>query len=181
MAENDTGEVEVVTEPPNAKLGMMQILMIVGIALVTQISVTVVNEMFFSPDPTVAEAEAVEEEEEVPEEEIDFEDLGEAKYLPLDPALVVNLQDGDKSRFLQASIQLMTRDEEVYAAAKTHSPAIRNALIMLFGTADYEKISTREGKEQLREDARKVADAVLQDLANKQGIEAVYLTSFVIQ
>ena len=110
-----------------------------------------------------------------------MKDLGPANYLPLDPALVVNLNSGAESRFLQTTVQLMTRDKDVFEAARTHSPAIRSALIMLLSTVDAESVASREGKEHLQEQARQVADQVLLDLSGAQGIDALYLTSFVVQ
>ncbi len=185
MAENETDETEPPPKPPVAKLAMMQIMLIVGLVAVTQVSVMLLMELVRPANATavaIADAEElVEEEVFVEEPEIDIEDLEDANYLPLDPALVVNLQGDGNSRFLQATVQLMTRDEDVFEAARTHSPAIRSALIMLFGTLEYESIATRKGKEALQDQARTVADEVLFDLAGIEGVDAVYLTSFVIQ
>ncbi len=167
-------------EPPKAKLGLIQILAIVGLVIVTQVVMKVVLDTFFPPQIAAQSAEDAEllpeEEEEVPAEE-----LAPANYLPLDPALVVNIQDGEQSQYLQASIQLMTRDADVYDAAKTHAPAIRSALIMLFSTIQYDSLSTVEGKQALQDSARTRIDEVLQELAGVQGIDAVYLTSMVFQ
>ena len=41
---------------------------------------------------------------------------GKANYLPLDPALVVNLHSGKRMRFMQIKIQMMSRDTAVIAA-----------------------------------------------------------------
>lgn len=173
MAENDT---EATEAAPQAKLGMMQLLMIVGIVLVTEVAILFAWESMRPPPEPVdpaSETEAAATE--------DVANLEPANYLPLDPALVVNLQGDGESHFLQTTIQLMTRNKEVYEAAKIHSPAIRNALIMLFGTIHHNEIITLEGKESVREQARAVADEVLMELSGQQGIEALYLTSFVIQ
>lgn len=173
MAENET---EASEAAPQAKLGMMQLLMIVGIVLVTEVAVLFAWESLRPPpqppDPALESEEAA---------ATSVADLEPANYLPLDPALVVNLQGDGESHFLQTTIQLMTRNKEVYEAAKTHSPAIRNALIMLFGTVNHNDITTLEGKEKVREEARVVADEVLMELSGQQGIDALYLTSFVIQ
>ena len=170
---------EATEEPPKAKLGLVQILMIVALVIVTQVIMKVVLDTFF-PSQVVAEtaedAEAEAEEDAVPVEELD-----PANYLPLDPALVVNIQDEGKSQYLQASIQLMTRNTEVFEAAKLHAPAIRSALIILFSTVPYASLSTVEGKEQLQDSARVRIDEVLMELAGVEGIDAVYLTSMVFQ
>ena len=178
MAEN-AETVESAAEAPRAKLGLVQILAIVGLVIVTQIVMKVVLDTFFPPeyvDPA-AEAEAVVEEEEA----IPVKDLAPANYLPLDPALVVNINREGGSQYLQATIQLMTRNQEVYEAAKLHAPAIRSALIMLFSTANYDALSTLEGKRALQEDARNRINEVLEELAGVSGVDAVYLTSLVFQ
>ena len=177
MADENPDTEEEAAEPPRAKLGLTQILMIVGIVIVTQVAMKVVLDTFY-PTPVPGEeevAEEVEEEEEPPE------DRGPANYLPLDPALVVNIPHDGESQYLQASVQLMTWDADVYEAAKTHAPALRSALIMLFGTADYEALSTVEGKRALQDSARDTVNQTLKEIAGIEGVDAVYLTSLVLQ
>ncbi len=178
MAESAEPE-EATEEPPKAKLGLVQILMIVALVIVTQVVMKVVLDTFFPPQVVAESAEDAQAED--TEEEIPVEELDPANYLPLDPALVVNIQDEGKSQYLQTSIQIMTRDAEVYEAAKLHAPAIRSALLLLFSTVPYNSLSTVEGKEALRESARVRIDEVLMELAGVEGIEAVYLTSMVFQ
>lgn len=178
MAESAETE-ETVEEAPTAKLGMMQILMIVVLVIVTQVVMKVVLDTFFPPQVVAETSEDPEAEAE--EDAIPVEELDPANYLPLDPALVVNIQDEGKSQYLQASIQLMSRNAEVYEAAKLHAPAIRSALIMLFSTVAYDSLSTVEGKEALQDSARERIDEVLLELAGVEGIDAVYLTSMVFQ
>jgi flagellar FliL protein len=170
---------EATEETPKAKLGLVQILMIVGLVVVTQVVMKVVLDTFFPPQVVAETAEDAEAEAE--EEAVPVEELEPANYLPLDPALVVNIQDEGKSQYLQTSIQLMTRNTEVFEAAKLHAPAIRSALIMLFSTVPYASLSTVEGKQQLQDSARVRIDEVLMDLAGVEGIDAVYMTSMVFQ
>ena len=174
MADDDQDAAEdQETKAPVAKLGMAQLLILVVLIGATQVGVAFAMDML-KPAPALPAGEVDAEMEEAPPSE-------PAKYLPLDPALVVNFRHEGEGRFLQTSVQLMTRDPEVYEAAKTHSPAIRSALIMLFGGVDYDKIITTEGKEELQEEARATADRVLKKLAGIEGVDALYLTSFVIQ
>lgn len=170
--DKDTAELE---EPaaPAAKLGMVQIVILVVLVAATQIGVAFLMDIIKPPPVAVASGEATVAVTEAPTEP--------ANYLPLDPALVVNFQHEGKGRFLQTSVQLMTRSTEVYEAAQTHSPAIRSALIMLFGNVDFDRVSTTEGKKELQEQARATTDEVLTELAGLKGIDALYLTSFVIQ
>ena len=179
MAEETPDSEEEVAEPPKAKLGMVQILMIIAIVIVTQVVMKVVLDTFYPTPVAGVEEEAEEAEDE--EEEIPPEERGPANYLPLDPALVVNIRHDGESQYLQASVQLMTWDTDVYDAAKTHAPALRSALIMLFSTADYEALGTVEGKRALQEAARDTINRVLKELAGIEGVDAVYLTSLVFQ
>ncbi len=172
MADDKDKPEEQETAAPVAKLGMVQLVILVVLLGATQAGIAYVMEIL-RPPPVAVAAPSAEETVAPPSEP--------ANYLPLDPALVVNFQHEGQGRFLQTSVQLMTRDTEVFDAAKTHSPAIRSALIMLFGNVDFNEISTTEGKKNLQEEARVTADDVLKDLAGVQGIDALYLTSFVIQ
>ena len=173
MADDKDTAAEQATEAPAAKLGMMQLIILVVLLAGTQAGVAYVMEMMRPPPVIAASGEKAAEAAAPPSEP--------ANYLPLDPALVVNFQHEGKGRFLQTSVQLMTRDPDVFDAAKTHAPAIRSALIMLFGNVNFDEVSSAEGKKNLQEQARATADEVLVELAGLEGIDALYLTSFVIQ
>lgn len=132
-------------------------------------------------------AEASENVEEGSEEEESEEDEEEdappspALYVPINPAFVVNFVDGGKARFLQITMEVMTRDPEIPVHIETHLPAIRNNLVMLFSSQSYDNISTLEGKESLREEALAVVQEILEEEIGDPGIETVYFTSLVMQ
>lgn len=104
-----------------------------------------------------------------------------AVYVPLEPPFVVNFQNTDKAKFLQLSMEVMTRDPTIPALIDMHKPAIRNNLMLLFSNQQYEKISTLAGKETLREEALTVIQEVLEEETGSPGVEAVYFTSIVMQ
>jgi len=104
-----------------------------------------------------------------------------AIYIPLDPAFVVNFADGGKAKFLQVSVEVMTRHSEVVEHVTTHMPVIRNNLVLLFSSQTYDSVSTLEGKEALREEALGVIQKILEEETGDPGVEAVYFTSFVMQ
>jgi flagellar protein FliL len=105
-----------------------------------------------------------------------------AQYVKLDPPFVVNFEAKGLMRFLQVTVEVMTRDPLTIELIKKNDPMIRNDLIMLFGNQQYESISTREGKEQLRAEALKVVAKVVGDEGGKAGnVEQLYFTSFVMQ
>lgn len=103
------------------------------------------------------------------------------QYLAFDPPLVVSFQDQGSMRFLQVTVETMARDEETIEAVKTHMPVIRNNLLMLLGGKAVTDLTSREGKEALRQEALSEVQKVLKDNTGKPGIEDLYFTSFVVQ
>lgn len=104
-----------------------------------------------------------------------------ATYLPLEPAFVVNLAGADADRYLQVQVQVMTRDPHAAEAIKLHTPAIRDRLLLLFGTKTAEELAAREGRETLRLMALAEANKVMFEETGKDAVEALYFTSFVTQ
>lgn len=105
-----------------------------------------------------------------------------AIYSKFDPPFVVNFQNKGMTRFLQVSIEVMTRDAATAELIKQHDPKLRNDLLMLLGGQTFETLSSREGKEQLRTEALKaVADVIGAEGGKPENVEQLYFTSFVMQ
>ncbi len=104
-----------------------------------------------------------------------------AVYIPIDPAFVVNFASQGRARFLQISVEVMTRDPAVPELVEHHLPVIRNNLMLLFSSQTYDDVSSLEGKETLREEALTVIQEILEEETGDPGVEAVYFTSFVMQ
>lgn len=105
-----------------------------------------------------------------------------AQYVELDPPFVANFEAKGMMRFLQVTVEVMTRDVTTVDLIKKNDPLIRNNLIMLFSSQRYEDISTREGKDKLRADALQVvADAIKAEGGDSSKVEQLYFTSFVMQ
>jgi flagellar protein FliL len=103
-------------------------------------------------------------------------------YIALDPPFVVNFEAEQLVRFLQVTVQVMTRDPETAEVMKANDPVVRNDLLLLLGNQHYETISTREGKEKLRVQALAAVRKVVASAGGKADkVEAVYFTSFVMQ
>ncbi|HJS89698.1 MAG TPA: flagellar basal body-associated FliL family protein [Steroidobacteraceae bacterium] len=107
---------------------------------------------------------------------------GPPLYLALDPPFVVNFQADQIVRFLQISVEVMSRDPKTLELLKDNDPVVRNDLLILLANQKYSVLATPSGKEQLRAAA---LVAVRRDLAQAGGdparLEAVYFTSFVMQ
>jgi len=104
------------------------------------------------------------------------------QYLALDPPFVVNFEAEQMVRFLQVTVQLMSRDPHTIELLKSNDPMVRDQLLMLFGNQKYEVLSTREGKESLRKQALDSVRGVIGSAGgHPERVEAVYFTSFVMQ
>jgi flagellar FliL protein len=103
------------------------------------------------------------------------------QYLAFDPPLVVSFQDQSSMRFLQVTVEVMGRDEATMEAVKSHMPVIRNNLLMLLGGKTVADLTSREGKEALRQESLKEVQKILKNNTGKPGIEDLYFTTFVVQ
>jgi flagellar FliL protein len=110
-------------------------------------------------------------------------------YLAMEP-FVVNVQDGARVRFMQVKVQVMSTNPQVLEALKLHTPALRDAMIMLLAHQNAAAIQSVEGRENLRAEALAAAAAVLTQVTGADpganpaagaGVEAVYFTDFIIQ
>jgi flagellar FliL protein len=105
-----------------------------------------------------------------------------AVYVKFDPPFVVNFEAKGLMRFLQVSIEVLTRDPATADMIKQHDPMLRNDLLMLLGSQTFEKISSREGKEELRREALAiVANVIANEGGDAKSVEQLYFTSFVMQ
>lgn len=111
------------------------------------------------------------------------EDDRPALYTGLHPPLVVNLKDPTgESHYMQVTMEVMARDPHVIDAVKKHSAAIRNSLILLYGSnVAYSVVNTREGKEKMLADALAEIRKIIRERTGDDGVEAVYFTSLIIQ
>ncbi|MEM7366362.1 MAG: flagellar basal body-associated FliL family protein [Pseudomonadota bacterium] len=98
-------------------------------------------------------------------------------YVKMEPFIVNFVQDGSL-RYLQLTVELMSRDEDIRSSITDFLPQIRNELILLLSGHSYKKLVTREGKEQIREDIHREVGHII---GNDKVIESVYLTGFVMQ
>jgi len=101
-------------------------------------------------------------------------------YYAIDPPLVVNFEDGAAVRFLQISMEAMSKDQKAIDSVTKNVPLIRNNLLLIMSNRDYQGLMSREGKEKLRQEALAEVRAV----TKKEGappIDDLLFTSFVVQ
>jgi flagellar protein FliL len=139
-----------------------------------------------SAESSADEAEQTDKKEDKKKEGKKDGKKGEAKapaiYVALDPAFVVNFDSTQVARFLQVTVEIMTRDAATAALLKENNALVRNDLLLLFGGQNAAIIQTREGKETLRKETL----AAVKSLTKAEGgspdlVEAVYFTTFVMQ
>jgi len=111
--------------------------------------------------------------------------VGPPIYFPLDPAFVVNFKEKGRSRFLQVTIEIMTRNQVTVDSLTTHTPVVRNNILMLLSRYDAETLRSVEGKEKLlglvQEELQKILEEQAGNAESTGKVEKVFFTSFVIQ
>ena len=105
----------------------------------------------------------------------------DAQYKTIDPAFVVNIQDGARYRFLQVEVDVMTRDTTAIARLEKVMPRVKSELTMLFGSLLRENVQTIDGQKALQAQALELINNVLKEETGSDGIAAVYFTKFVVQ
>src|SRR5689334_7230731 len=157
---------------PPKKKGKLGLLLIIGAVLVLGGGgATAYFTLGGKKDPKALAAAKAKEAEKLP-----------ALYVPLDPPFVVNFEAEQMVRFLQVTVQVMSRDPATVELVKSNDPVVRNDLLLLLGNQSYATISSREGKEKLRDLALEAVRKVVTNAGGKaEKVEAVYFTSFVMQ
>ena len=173
MAEENTeAEAEAETKGGKGKIIMIAVGAVVLLAAGVFAGPMVQNMMGGGEEPAADAAEA-------PAEEPQGKD---AIYQGIHPPLLINfIDERGKGRFLQISLELLTREESVVEAIKTHTPVIRNNLILLYGDIQYADVSTRDGKAKMLDMALEEINKILEEQTGEQGVEAVYFTNLVVQ
>lgn len=108
-------------------------------------------------------------------------DLKDPVYMSLEPAFVVNLQDGNSLRFLQVQVDLMSRDAADFEKVEKYGVRVRNDLLMLFGSVTRDDLMLPNGTTDLQKSALDTVNNVLKQESGKGSVEAVYFSKFVMQ
>ena len=107
--------------------------------------------------------------------------LSDTYYLPIDPPFIVNFTHLGALRYLQISIEVMYPNEDIIDRVIEHMPAIRNSLILLLSDQPYEKLSTFEGKEELRTEMVAAVNQIVYRGSPVQYPGEMFITNFVMQ
>ena len=170
MAEEQANETEEAVEKSG---GMGKMLLFAGIAVALLAVGGIAGWVMMKPDAPAEEEEVAEAEASAP---------GPSFYTSLHPPLVVNFEDelGDP-HVMQITLEVMATDQVSINSVREHIPVIRNSLILLFGSAVYEEVVTREGKEKLLADGLEEVQRIMTEKVGDHEVEALYFTGLVIQ
>lgn len=102
-------------------------------------------------------------------------------YYKFTPAFIVNIPSNGRLRFLQVEVQLMAKSEDDVKEIENYAPVIRNDLITLFSSQNYDDLLTPDGKENLRKSSLTLSRKILKDSTGKPCVEQVLFTNFVTQ
>jgi len=159
---------------PDAAPARKPRLLLIGIAAVVALGGGVAAWLALTPKPATAEKGGKAEVHEAPK--------AAPIYYKFDPAFVVNFGQEGNTRYLQLTLEAMSRDPAVVEAIKNNEPAIRNDLVLLYSAQQYDTLMSASGKEQLRADTlAAIRKVVAAEGGKADAVEGVYFTSFVIQ
>jgi flagellar protein FliL len=167
----------------HTKLVILAAVALFAAMLGAQVAAPIVNKLIAGDSAAAApdEEPAADQEREVAKPADPSVSKEPALYAPLDPPFVVSFDTEDGARYLQLTLQAMSRSEKAISAVKTHAPAIRNAFLFLLSGHELEELTTQEGKEKLRKEMLAAAREIMVQNTGEPGIEDLYFTSLVIQ
>jgi flagellar FliL protein len=158
------------------------ILLIVGAILLLGIGI---GAGFFvgnmaADDPDSAESAEVDEEEEEEDSDRKKKDDRHNIYITVGKLLAAVEHNGS-TRYIQAEVDLVGYEKSVMDDAQHNVPALRNRLLLLFASQNFDDVRTIAGRERLRVESLKAVNDVLELGPKGDRVEDVYFTAFVIQ
>jgi flagellar protein FliL len=91
--------------------------------------------------------------------------------------LIVNLADQGGKRYLRVTMELELSTPDLVKEIQQRLPQVRDSILMILPTKEYARISTTEGKIELRDEII----AKLNGFLRSGTINTIYFTEFVVQ
>lgn len=155
--------------------GKLKLIIIIAVAFLLAVGASVGGTWFFlNKNAKPAESEAKAEDHAEPTKK-------QAVYEILAPAFVVNFNQGGRQRYLQVAVALMGRDQAQMDALREQMPLVRNQLVMLFSSQNFDTLVTPVGKEMLRQQATSSLQELAKKATGQLTVEQVLFTNFVLQ
>ena len=104
-------------------------------------------------------------------------------YYNLKPTFITNFGPPDTPRlmYLKADVALRVLGTAGLSAAESHSPALRNQLVLLLSGLDENTVTTTEGREDMKLEALERLNEVLVEEEGEALIDDLLFTNFVVQ
>lgn len=102
-------------------------------------------------------------------------------YFNIQPEFVVNFRKKERPRTLMVEITVASYHEESLEVLDTHSPELRNNLLLLLSEQSGPEMSTVEGKNKVREQVKETINKLLRKHVGAYDIDDIYFIRFVLQ
>jgi len=104
-------------------------------------------------------------------------------YISLSPPFVGNyaLDGSPRLRVYKADVALRVSGDAAAAAVKHHEPLIRNQLVALFTQQGVDNMNSVEAKEQLRQEALRQVQQVMEAEEGKPIVEDLLFNNLIVQ
>ena len=107
--------------------------------------------------------------------------LGPITYFQMKEPFIIDFNQNGRQRFLQLKVTLMYRDPEVMGVLDNHMPLVRNNIISIIGSQDFNSLRTPEGKESLSKSIHDELNLMMNRELGRVAIDKVLFTEFVMQ
>lgn len=107
--------------------------------------------------------------------------IKEIHYHYVHPEFIVNFSSMSRPRSLMMEIAVASTDESIFTVLETHSPELRNDVLILLAEQDGKELKTTQGKNLLRLRVKESIEELLEKHGKIHEIEDIYFTRFVMQ
>ncbi len=90
---------------------------------------------------------------------------------------VVNITDGERTRYLKTGITLEAMDKKTKKEIKERKPQIRDAILFLSSNKNFRELRDLQGKKQLQADLQHKINSIL----HEGEVKRIFFTEFVVQ
>ena len=105
----------------------------------------------------------------------------QSMYHRFDRPFLVTIETEGKQRYLQISITVKTKHEQVLKLLESHKPVVKSLLNNIFGTQELNYLQTPEGREELNAGALSVVQTFITSKDETLIVDKVLFTDFVMQ
>ena len=115
------------------------------------------------------------------EESAEDATMGTAIYVPMPRPFRFNVKGESRDRFAEIRVQLLVRGSENEELVKKHIPLIESTLTGVFARSSVAQLATSEGKTELKQKALIEVQNILKEIEDKEIVDKVLFTGFVMQ